>query len=166
MKLGDFNFTAQTGFNGTQLNVTAPDSTLATGYSLKADPLLVTKKPWNLDIDGDGKIGALSDGIIAVRYLFGSAFSGNALIAGAISPTATRSLSEIQAYLQEGVTQKYLDIDGNGSVGALSDGIMAVRYMFGSAFSGSALTAGALAPDATRNLTGIQSYMAGLTNLT
>ena len=163
LKLGDFNFTAQSTFANTQLNITS--SSLAAGYGLKFDPLLVSKQTWNLDIDGNGKVDALTDGIMAVRYMFGSAFSGNALIAGAIAPNATRSLSEIQTYLQEGTTQKYLDIDGNGKVDALTDGIMAVRYMFGSAFSGNVLIAGAIAPDAIRDLSGIQSYLSGLNTL-
>ena len=55
---------------------------------------------------------------------------------------------------------------GNGSVTALSDGLIAQRYLFGATFSGNALINGAIAPDATRDLAGIQSYMAGLTNLT
>jgi beta propeller repeat protein len=163
LKLGDFNFTAQSTFANTQLNITS--SSLAAGYGLKFDPLLVSKQTWNLDIDGNGKVDALTDGIMAVRYMFGSAFSGNALIAGAIAPNATRSLSEIQTYLQEGTTQKYLDIDGNGKVDALTDGIMAVRYMFGSAFSGNVLIAGAIAPDAIRDLSSIQSYLSGLNTL-
>ena len=162
LKLGDFNFTAQSTFANTQLNITS--SSLAAGYGLKFDPLLVSKQTWNLDIDGNGKVDALTDGIMAVRYMFGSAFSGNALIAGAIAPNATRSLSEIQTYLQEGTTQKYLDIDGNGKVDALTDGIMAVRYMFG-AFSGNDLIAGAIASDAIRDLSGIQSYLSGLNTL-
>ena len=165
VKLGDFNFTAQTGFNGTQLNVTSPEGTLATGYGLKADPLLVTKNPWNLDIDGDGKVSLFSDGIFILRYLFGLPVYPPGTVFPLIV-SDTRDMTCMHAYLQEGVTNKYLDIDGNGSVGALSDGIMAVRYMFGSAFSGSALTAGAIAPDATRDLAGIQSYMSGLTTLT
>ena len=165
LKLGDFNFTSQSNFAGTKLNVTSLSTSLALGYSLQANSILVRDTPWTLDIDGNGTIGALSDGIMAVRYMFGSAFAGNALINGAIAPNATRNLLQIQAHLQEGVSQGYLDIDGNGSVGALSDGIMAVRYMFGSAFSGNALIAGAIAPDATRDLAGIQSYMSGLTTL-
>jgi hypothetical protein len=68
--------------------------------------------------------------------------------------------------LEQGVLQKDLDIDGNGFVTALSDGLIAQRYLFGATFSGNALIAGAIAPDATRDLAGIQSYMAGLTNLT
>jgi hypothetical protein len=122
---------------------------------------------WNLDVDGDGKVGALSDGVMLMRYLLGgSVFSGDALINGAISATATRNVTQIRSYLEQGVLQKDLDIDGNGSVTALSDGLIAQRYLFGATFSGNALIAGAIAPDATRDLAGIQSYMAGLTNLT
>jgi hypothetical protein len=102
-----------------------------------------------------------------MRYLLGgSVFSGDALINGAISATATRNVTQIRSYLEQGVLQKDLDIDGNGSVTALSDGLIAQRYLFGATFSGNALIAGAIAPDATRDLAGIQSYMAGLTNLT
>jgi hypothetical protein len=122
---------------------------------------------WNLDVDGDGKVGALSDGVMLMRYLLGgSVFSGDALINGAISATATRNVTQIRSYLEQGVLQKDLDIDGNGSITALSDGLIAQRYLFGATFSGNALIAGAIAPDATRDLAGIQSYMAGLTNLT
>ena len=165
LKLGDFSFTASNSFENTQLRVTSPDGTLAPGYGLEANPIVVGKREWTLDIDGDGSVGALSDGIMAVRYLFGAAFTGNALINGAISPGATRSLTEIQNYLQDGVDQKFLDIDGDGSVGALSDGIMAVRYLFGAAFAGNALINGAIAPDATRDLAGIQNYLADLTTI-
>ena len=167
LKLGDFNFTAQSGFTGTSLNVTAIDGTLATNYSLQSSPLVVSKQAWNLDIDGDGTIGALSDGVILMRYLLGgSVFSGDALINGASSSNATRNATQIRAYIQQGVSQKDLDIDGNGYVTALFDGLIAQRYLFGATFSGNALINGAIAPDATRDLAGIQSYMAGLTNLT
>ena len=164
LKLGDFNFTAQSGFAGTQLNVTSPDGALATGYGLDAEPILVGIGAWNLDIDGDGKVEAATDGTMLVRYLFGPAFAGSALTNGAISPTATRNLPQIQDYLQEGVSQGHLDIDGNGSIGALSDGIIAMRYLSG--FSGNALIDAAIAPNATRDLAGIQSYLSGLTTLT
>ena len=57
-------------------------------------------------------------------------------------------------------------MDGNGEVGALSDGIMAVRFMFGAAFPGDALTAGAISPNATRNTSEIRTYLEELTDLT
>jgi hypothetical protein len=53
-----------------------------------------------LDIDGDGEAGALTDGLILIRYLFG--FSGDALISGAIGENAERTTAEqIEAYISE-----------------------------------------------------------------
>ncbi|MDH6098425.1 hypothetical protein NWP21_06125 [Anabaenopsis sp. FSS-46] len=159
LNLGDFNFTTTANFAGTQLNLTSDN--LAPGYSLEADPILVSKQEWNFDIDGNGEIKALSDGIMIVRHLFGStAFPGEKLTEGAIAPNATRNLAEIQAYLQQGVDNQYLDIDGNGEIKALSDGIMIVRHLFGStAFPDEKLTQGAIAPDATRDLGQIQAHL-------
>ncbi|MDH6062212.1 hypothetical protein, partial [Umezakia ovalisporum] len=84
---------------------------------------------------------------------------------GAIASDATRNLAEIQEYLQQGLHQGYLDIDGNGETKALSDGIIAIRYMFGSSFPGEQLIDGAIAPDATRNSAEIQAYLTTLSAL-
>ena len=40
-----------------------------------------------------------------------------------------------------------LDIDENGEVSALSDGLLVIRHLFGPAFAGAALTSKALSPD-------------------
>ncbi|MFB2816238.1 Calx-beta domain-containing protein, partial [Umezakia ovalisporum] len=160
LKLADFKFTTTDSFTGTQVNFSS--SNTAAGYGLAANSVTVSQG-WNLDIDGSGEIKALSDGVILMRHLFGS-FIGNDLIDGAIDPNATRDLVAIQAYLQEGVNQGHLDIDGNGSVGAYSDGIMAVRYMFGT-FPGDALIHEVLSPDATRDLAQIQNHLEQLTTL-
>ncbi|MEI6445107.1 MAG: hypothetical protein WCO29_18760 [Nostocales cyanobacterium ELA583] len=85
------------------------------------------------------------------------------MINNAISPDATRNLSSIQTYLREGVTNKHLDIDNNGSIGVLSDGIMSVRYLIGSGFDGDTLLDKSIALDATRGLTDVQSYFSYLT---
>jgi hypothetical protein len=51
-----------------------------------------------LDVDGDGDTQALTDGLLIIRRLFG--FSGDSLISGAVSLTATRSdPDEIAAYI-------------------------------------------------------------------
>ena len=53
-----------------------------------------------LDIDGNGEIGALTDGLLILRYLFG--FTGDALIRDAVGGGATRSTAEeIKTYLDE-----------------------------------------------------------------
>jgi hypothetical protein len=51
------------------------------------------------------------------------------------------------------------DIDGNGAAGALTDGLLLLRYLFG--FRGAALVTGATAPDCTRcTAAAIESYLA------
>jgi hypothetical protein len=52
-----------------------------------------------LDIDGNGKVDAATDGLLVVRYLFG--LRGSALIDGAVAPDATRkSALAVETYLQ------------------------------------------------------------------
>jgi hypothetical protein len=52
-----------------------------------------------LDIDGNGNEDPLTDGVLLVRYLSG--LRGEALIAGAVAPDATRTLAEdIEIYIQ------------------------------------------------------------------
>ena len=53
-----------------------------------------------LDIDGNGEIDALTDGLLILRYLFG--LDGDILINGVISIDATRTTApEIEAYLAD-----------------------------------------------------------------
>jgi hypothetical protein len=51
------------------------------------------------DVDGDGRVDALTDGIMLLRYMFG--FTGNALITNnVVSSSATRkTAAEIELYL-------------------------------------------------------------------
>ena len=52
-----------------------------------------------LDIDGNGKSEALTDGLLLIRYLFG--FSGDALINGAIGNAASRDTADaVEAYIK------------------------------------------------------------------
>ena len=85
--------------------------------------------------------------ILILRYLFG--LTENALIAGAVDSNAIRSNStEIQAYLQLGVDTGALDIDDNGEVKSLTDGLLVLRYLFG--FRGLSLIDGSIGNNATR----------------
>ena len=52
-----------------------------------------------LDIDGNGAVDALTDGLLVLRYLFG--LTGNSLIAGVVAEDATRKTAgEIEAHLE------------------------------------------------------------------
>jgi hypothetical protein len=52
-----------------------------------------------IDIDGNGQIDALTDGLLILRYLFG--LEGEALINGVVADNATRvTANDIQAHLE------------------------------------------------------------------
>jgi len=112
--------------------------------------------PVNLDIDGNGDTDALTDGLLALKYLFGS--TGAALINNSIGLNAQRTTAaEIIAYLDE-ARSTMLDVDGNGSADALTDGLLILKYLFGS--TGEALISGAIGDDATRtNASDIINYL-------
>ncbi|PNW57944.1 UNVERIFIED_CONTAM: hypothetical protein BEN50_06805 [Euhalothece sp. KZN 001] len=158
------NPASASGDNNYQVEVTAQDSKDLTDVQI-ININVIDFDDWSLDIDGNGKINPLSDGIMTVRFLFGGAFAKDDLINDAISEDATRSFEEITDYLKEGVDQGFLDIDGNGEVEALSDGIIAVRYLLGNAFAGEALIDGAISPDSPLSLEEIQANLADLTSI-
>ncbi|MFP6796865.1 MAG: thrombospondin type 3 repeat-containing protein, partial [Pseudomonadales bacterium] len=100
---------------------------------------------FDFDIDMDGNTAALTDGLLVLRHLFG--FAGSTLTDGAVGSSATRSDADtIASYLD--TNSGHVDIDGNGSVAALTDGLLLLRYLFG--FDGATLIEGAVAADATR----------------
>ena len=98
-----------------------------------------------LDIDGNGSYDALTDGLLILRYLFG--LSGDSLIAGVVANNANYATSpELTSRLD--MLGAQLDVDGNGSKDALTDGLMILRYLFG--IRGDLLISDVLGSGATR----------------
>lgn len=154
--LGTMHFTSAGDFTGvTNINYSASD--VAAGYGFDPISTEVNEQLCNLDVDGNASYGALTDGVLVVRYLFG--FSGSQLTNGAIGGGATRSdPAAIIEYLNG--CSAMLDVDGNGSNGALTDGVLIVRHMFG--FTGDQLINGAIGGGATRtDAASIMSYIDG-----
>jgi hypothetical protein len=109
-----------------------------------------------LDIDLNGVVDALTDGLLVLRRLFG--FTGGALTANAVGNQCMRcSAGEIETYLQSIAPQ--LDVDGDLSSGPLTDGLLVLRFLFG--FTGDALTSGAVnTEDCTRcDAASIEAYL-------
>ena len=52
-----------------------------------------------LHVDDDGSITAIGDGLMVIRKLFGTTFSGNSLNSKTMSNNATRKTYEIYAYI-------------------------------------------------------------------
>ena len=98
------------------------------------------------DVDKNGSVTALTDGVIILRYLFN--FSGATLTAGALGMNAMRTdPAAIKAYL-DCLASTMLNVDANTQLSALSDGILILRHLF--QFTGATLTTGALGMNAMR----------------
>ncbi len=136
--------------------------TLASAANVSATFALTNNGPFNLDVEGNAPVSsatAANDGLLILRYLGG--MSGAALVSGnVVSGDATRNTAAaLTAYLDD--LKPKLDIDGNGQVDALTDGLLIARYLLN--IRGPALVAGAIGVGATRStFMAIESYLAGL----
>ena len=128
-------------------------TTNATVSATFASPATIAAHP--LDIDANTRFDALSDGLILIRRMFG--LSGTAMTAGALGGGAQRSdPAAIIAYIAN--LNPQFDVDGNGNVDALTDGLLTIRYLFG--LRGGALVAGAIGTGATRTTSAaIETYL-------
>ena len=87
---------------GFELTINAPECAPGTAlFWYPATQQLQCAAPavaWNLDVDGNGKVDALTDGILVLRYLFG--LRGAELLIDAVGAGATRITAvEIEHYL-------------------------------------------------------------------
>jgi hypothetical protein len=99
----------------------------------------------SLDIDGIGQYDALTDGLLLLREMFG--LDGSALVTGTIASDAAYTESvDIESRIA--TLGDLADIDGNGEIDALTDGLLTLRYLFG--LQGDTLINGVVAGDATR----------------
>ncbi len=121
-------------------------------YTLGTNP---NGDAFTLDVDGDGVTKPLTDGLLVLRYQFG--FRDNALLVGAVGLSATRkTASQIKTYFKEAGLD--FDIDGDGDIKPLTDGLLTLRYLFG--FRGGTLISGAVGVGATRRTSGdIEQYL-------
>jgi hypothetical protein len=109
----------------------------------------------SLDVDGNGELDALTDGLVILRGMFG--LSGSELIQGAIGDEAIYTDSaDIAARIT--ALGDNLDIDNDGNVDALSDGLLILRYLFG--LTDDPLTTGVVSDDAQRySAADIEEYL-------
>ena len=136
--------------------------TLGTAGNVSATFALTSNGPFNLDVEGNAPVSsatAANDGLLILRHMNG--MSGSTLVSGnVVSGDATRNTAAaLTAYLDD--LKPKLDIDGNGQVDALTDGLLISRYLLN--IRGPALIAGAIGVGATRTtFMHIENYVAGL----
>jgi uncharacterized delta-60 repeat protein len=103
---------------------------------LKGGPYDASTCTLNADLNNQV---AGNDGVLAIRYLLG--YTGNALTDGALGANPGRTAQQIESHLAQLKTDGKLDVDGDGEVNAMTDGLLILRAMLG--LSGDALIAGA-----------------------
>jgi hypothetical protein len=97
------------------------------GVSALEEFLAGTIPAGSLDIDGNGQYDALTDGLLLLRGMF--LLSGDSLISDAVASDAVYKTSDEVASRID-MLGDLVDIDGNGTVDALTDGLVILRYLF------------------------------------
>ncbi len=108
-----------------------------------------TTRPCSLDVDGNGAIDAVSDGILILRYLLG--FRGAGLITGVIGQpvmgrqfAARSDAADVELFLDAMLQNKSLDVDGDTRSSPMTDGLMILRAMLGAPMPSGAIAADVL----------------------
>jgi hypothetical protein len=115
------------------------------------------------DVDGNGVVDALTDGITLTRYLIG--LRGDAMIQNSLAISgATRTTAEtVTQYIETHTTGSCYDVDGNQNLDALTDGILLVRYLVD--YRGTDLVDGVIGQNASRTTgSSVTQYLDGIIN--
>jgi hypothetical protein len=96
------------------------------GYNFEATNYTLNVLPATWDFDGNGQADALTDGLIFLRHAFG--VRGASLTDSVMATDSTMTSNEVQVAVEK--AQVIADIDGDGNVDALTDGLILLRYMF------------------------------------
>jgi alpha-tubulin suppressor-like RCC1 family protein len=121
-------------------------------------PSVVSNPHVTWDFDMNGQADALTDGMLFLRYAFG--LRGSMLINGAVATDSPITTAKVELSVESGLIIG--DIDGDGEVNALTDGLLLLRYLFGlrdSNLINGVISENALRTEATAVETYIESYM-------
>jgi len=108
-----------------------------------------------LDVDANTQFDPKTDGLLVLRHMFGYANPQLTNDAMGTTPPPLRNAAAIPSYFT--LVDAFLDVDGNGFMDPLTDGVMIIRYLSG--VRGSALTQGMLGNGATRTSAQVQTYI-------
>lgn len=164
---GLFSCSVPYGFSGRVYprlanTIFSPALTLS-GVTTNLANLAVTgRQPATCDLDADANlsVGAMTDGILALRWML--SMTGTAATQGAIGTLPGRTVA---ANIATHLNAQRIDIDGDSSVDAATDGALLLRALLG--LSGTAVTNGAVSPCATRTTwSDIRAHLVGTCGLT
>jgi hypothetical protein len=146
-------------------NINFSSTAIAAGYDFLGQSYSLELLSITFDFDENGHADALTDGLLFLRYAFG--LRGSNLVEGVMDPSSTMTPSEVESKINS--AQSILDIDLDGEIGALTDGLLLLRYLFD--LSGQALIDGVVSPNALRTsiieiTTHLEKFIPANTNAT
>lgn len=115
-----------------------------------------------LDADEDTNVDALTDGLLFIRHMFG--IRGEGLVNNSVGTNCIKCTAiDIEDILDQCANSGVSDIDGNGEIDALTDGLLIIRYLFG--IRGDSLIERSVANDCSRcTVLEIETYLQRLTS--
>ncbi len=145
-------FAGEVGHTYSFFSQTTDNAGNTEGAPATPDVLIRVRPDFILDIDDDGEISTDTDGQLILRYLFG--LRGDALVSGVVDlVNGTRVDSQDIVDYLDSAQNTMLDIDGNGQLNPMTDGLLALRFMSGA--TGNNLVAGVVDTQGLRT-TGFQ----------
>jgi hypothetical protein len=134
------------------VNFSEVDASL--GYEFESTAYDLSLLPASWDFDGNGSADALTDGLMLLRYTFG--IQDIRMTDNAVAADATLTPEQIVSAINDAMI--IADIDNNGDVSALTDGLMLLRYLF--SLRNDALINSAVDPEANRtDAQSIEAYI-------
>ena len=124
------------------------------GFTALEEFLNGTIPSGSIDIDGNERYDALTDGLLILRSMFG--LDGTSLTAGTAASDAVYSDSG-DLITRINTLGDLADIDGSGKIDALTDGLLILRYLFG--LEGETLVNGVVSSNATRTTQEIEDHL-------
>jgi len=137
--LVDLELVASTDINFTGITTAAGYQFESENYTLE---LADSESTW--DFDGNGDADALTDGLIMLRHSFG--LRGEPMVNNAMAPNSLMTVSQVEERMSGAA--KIADVDNDGDVDALTDGLLLLRHLF--AVDDESLTHGAIGLKASR----------------
>ncbi len=158
--------TVAIGSNGETSNATGVDgdqndhSTTAAGATYAFNLTTTPSTQCTLDADGNGSADALTDGLLIIRHQF--EIRDESLIVNTLATNCSLcTAAEIIPFLDQCAATGTSDIDDNGNIDALSDGLLTIRYLFG--IRGEALITNSVGDGCSRcTAVEIEGYLQGL----
>ena len=128
----------------TVLSFSAITTTVGYDFAGESYELELAETDASWDFDGSGEADALTDGLIMLRYSFG--LRGEPMAEGAMHPESVMSAEQVEQRMVS--ASKIADIDNDGQIDALTDGLLLLRHLF--AVGDEGLTHGAVGSKASR----------------